>query len=110
MKIRKVKVGGGIHPLITCVVNGKKENAIVDSGANVTIDICPDDGKYRPSESLSIKIGDREYVRQTHNTMSNLNIEVAYKKAKIKLPRLIIGMDILDKAVIDLNKNILTLH
>jgi hypothetical protein len=110
MKIRKVKVGGGIHPLIACIVNGKKELAIVDSGANVSIVLCPDNGKYIPPESLNIKIEDKEFVKHTYNSMCNLHIETAYKKAKIKLPRLIIGMDILDKAVIDLNKNILTLH
>jgi hypothetical protein len=37
MKFRLLKIGGGYHPVIRVVLNGRECNALIDTGANRTV-------------------------------------------------------------------------
>lgn len=107
--LKRVHIGGGQHILVGCRVNGKQELGIVDTGANVTILLCAAHSPKLNAGTLDVSIGDRSFEFPRFNSMTNQHIERAYASADIPLPAIVIGMDILSNAVIDLKAGTLTL-
>jgi hypothetical protein len=79
-------------------------SAIIDTGSNCTVF----GGIVKPG--TLIRIGHHRYKIRYPRTMSWVRIVASYSEAKLPVPMLIIGTDILAESVIDLRRNLLTLR
>ena len=108
MKIKKVKVGGGKHCIVACIINSQKTLALIDTGANVS---CFHK-KYNTGLTFTtfLKIGESNFA--ILNTNGNWNYSGLIDKLKRTYNEditAILGMDILDGSIINLKKNTIVL-